>query len=537
MNDFDGIILGTGHNALILQAYLGKCGMRILSLDVAAVPGGGLNTIENPRIAGCRHNLHSFFHRGITAMPWWRDLGLEAAGVDYLEPELNVAMLTREGPPLMWWCDFERTYASFAALSQRDAVRLRYWHDRFQPILQNILLPEAQSCPIEPALRRELLQRSAMGRELLAVSALSPLEFVEREFENDAVRAGLLFFNGLREVDLRLRGFGHAIPALIASSGKAQMCRGGSARLAEGLVRVIEGQGGEVRCGVQISRMRVESGRAVGVELTTGEALSAKAFVASGLNPQQTFLELLPESDVALTLRSAAAGFRYNQIAPLIGLHLVLHEAPQFCQTRDYPELSQAFMVIMGLDAYQQFPDLVAGHEAGELRSPIAWGATPTLFDPTQGQGSLQTSFLWEKVPFHLQGDARNWDREGDRRGAALLDLWRLYTSNLQDEAVLDRFVVTPPETVKTLPNMIDGDLLVGAFAEGQVGRHRPFYDAGQYRTPIPGLYLCGGSSHPGGNITGLPGYNAAGVIVNDLDLPRWWQSPDFEAQLRDLPM
>ena len=45
---YDGIILGTGHNALILQAYLARCGMRVLSLDRAETPGGGLSTIENP---------------------------------------------------------------------------------------------------------------------------------------------------------------------------------------------------------------------------------------------------------------------------------------------------------------------------------------------------------------------------------------------------------------------------------------------------------------------------------------------------------
>src|SRR6185369_17471739 len=100
--------------------------------------------------------------------------------------------------------------------------------------------------PLPPERRRDLLQRSALGRRLLEVSALSPLEFIEREFENDVVRAGLLFFNGLREVDLRQKGFGHSIPALLASDRMAQMCVGGSARLAEALVRDIRDHGGEV---------------------------------------------------------------------------------------------------------------------------------------------------------------------------------------------------------------------------------------------------------------------------------------------------
>src|SRR5438046_9076970 len=95
----------------------------------------------------------------------------------------------------------------------RDADTLRRLAEEFKPIVERILLPEAQSPPLEPGLRRELLGRCVLGRRLLEISALSPLEFVTRHFENDTVRAGLLFFNGLREVDLRLRGFGHSIPA------------------------------------------------------------------------------------------------------------------------------------------------------------------------------------------------------------------------------------------------------------------------------------------------------------------------------------
>ena len=70
---------------------------------------------------------------------------------------------------------------------------------------------------------------------------------------------------------------------------------------------------------------------------------------------------------------------------------------------------------------------------------------------------------------------------------------------------------------------MREGDLLVGAFTNGQIGFHRPFPGAGSYRTHLPGLYLCGSSSHPGGNITGLPGYNAAQVILADIGVIADW--------------
>src|SRR3989454_7976637 len=162
----------------------------------------------------------------------------------------------------------------------RDADGLRRRAEEFNPIVKKILLPEAQSPPLEPGLRRRLLERSALGRRLLEISALSPLEFVTRHFENDAVRAGLLFFNGLREVDLRLKGFGHSIPALLASRTKAQMAVGGTASLARGLVADIAQHGGEIRCGIELRRILVRNGRTAGIELTTGEQIHASGVVA-----------------------------------------------------------------------------------------------------------------------------------------------------------------------------------------------------------------------------------------------------------------
>src|SRR5690606_30588538 len=149
----------------------------------------------------------------ITTMPWFRDLELAKQGVRYIEPELNVALLTRSGDSLCWWTDIERTVESFRQFSTHDAQKLKYWHDAFVPILEEILIPESQYPPLPPEEREQKLQSSPLGRRLLEVSALSPLEFVDREFENDTVKAGLLFFNGLREVDLRQKGFGHSIPA------------------------------------------------------------------------------------------------------------------------------------------------------------------------------------------------------------------------------------------------------------------------------------------------------------------------------------
>jgi phytoene dehydrogenase-like protein len=524
---FDGIILGAGHNALVLQAYLSRCGLRTLSLERASKPGGGLATIENPSLPGFLHNPHSFFHRAITAMPWFQDLDLARHGVRYVEPELNVAMILRDGRTLEWWTDPKKTETSFAEFSRKDARSLRRWIDEFRPIVEQILIPEAQNPPLPPARRRKWLESSKLGRRLLEVSALSPLEFVSRGFENDTIRAGLLFFNGLREVDLRLRGFGHAIPALLASPHKAQMCVGGSAALANGLVADILEHGGQVQCGVAIKKILTRRGRAAGIELGTGERIAAGSFIASGLNPQQTFLQLLPSC--ASPLRTKARRFQYNLLAPLFALHLALDEPPRYKARSGHPELHDAFMVILGLERLRQFHDIVRSHERGEIPSTVAWGACATRFDSTQAPPGKHTAFLWEKVPYAVNGDATTWKAAQAEHGRELLRFWKSYAPNLAD-AALGSFTLTPLDTEQTLPNMAAADLLVGSFAHNQVGYGRPFPGAGRYRTAVPGLYLCGGSTHPGGNITGLCGYNAASVIAADLEIKIWWTPPAIEA-------
>jgi len=437
-------------------------------------------------------------------MPWYRELALERGGARYVEPELNVALLLKSGDSLCWWTDFERTAESFAQFSAHDAATLRRWRDAFMPILEKILGPEARRPPIDPSVRNKELQKTAQGRLLLETSALSPLEFVEREFEHPVVRAGLLFFNGLREVDLRLRGFGHHIPALLASPAKAQMCLGGAARLADALAAAVRDGGGEIRTSCTPREIHLQGGRVVGVETTEGELIRAKV-VASGLNPQQTFIELLDGGELA----GKARRFEYNLLAPLFALNLVLKAPPRY---RGLEE-QKPFMVILGLERYEQFHEIVRHHEAGTIPPPVMWGACPTLFDPSQAPPGGHTAFMWEKVPYK-----RDWDRERDGHAKRMLELWTQYAPNLAQDTV-GWFARSPLDTERTLPNMQQGDLLVGSFANGQVGYDRPFRGAGQYRTPIDGLYLCGSSSHPGGNITGLPGYNAAQVLLADLGL------------------
>jgi phytoene dehydrogenase-like protein len=515
MATYDGIIIGAGHNGLITQAYLARAGLKVISLDAGPVAGGGLTTVEDQNHPGFLHNLHSYFHRGITSMPWFTDLDLARHGVEYIDNDLYVSVLQRNGGVIQWWDDFERTYQSFAAIDRDDADRLRYWRDRFIPITRDIIRPEAAAPPIEESVRRERLEKSEDGRLLLQISALSPYEFVTQEFRHPAIKGALLFINGMREVDLRAKGFGHHLPSLFATTAKVQTCRGGAVSLAHALVRSIEASGGTVRTNAPVKRILGAAGRATGVELQSGEVLTARKFVVSSLNPQITFLDLMERSQLPAGWARKAEKFEYNKLGPLFTLHLNLKEPPIYKAADRFPEVQQSLMVIMGIDNVDTFLDLVRSHDEGTLGPSVLWGGTPTALDTSQAPAGYHTAFMWEKTPYALRGNPMNWIEEKPKHAKRMLDLWCEYAPNLRT-ATIDSFAQSPYETAIHNPNMREADVLIGAFKNGQVGLNRPFAGAGDYRTFLDGLYLCGSSSHPGGNITGLPGYNAAKVIIND---------------------
>jgi phytoene dehydrogenase-like protein len=191
-------------------------------------------------------------------------------------------------------------------------------------------------------------------------------------------------------------------------------------------------------------------------------------------------------------------------------------------------------MVILGLEHVSQYPEIVRNHEAGTIPPTVMWGSCPTRFDPSQAPPGGHTAFMWEKLPYCLNGDARNWDAQKENHARDMLNVWKQYAPNLND-ALLDWDAQSPLDTERTFPNMHEGDLLVGAFTKGQIGYDRPFPGAGHYRGHLKGLYLCGSSSHPGGNITGLPGYNCTQVILGDLGLPVPWAPPPVEHVLKEI--
>ena len=285
---YDGVIVGGGHNGLILQAYLARAGLRTLTVEKNPHVGGGLFTLEDNLNPGFRHNIHAAFLYGLSAMPWYRDLEVEKHGVRMVQPDLNLALIQRSGRALRWYLDLNRTCASIAEFSKKDGETWRRIAEDYREMAERIVGPELASPPLPRETRRALLERSALGRAYLEIEALSPREFVESHFDNVTVRALLLHLCVSRELDVHAPNQGGVIPYLIATRTKNELAVGGSGALAQGLRKAVEAAGGEIWEGQTIRAITVEQGRATGIELADGRRIKARAFVASNLNPHQT---------------------------------------------------------------------------------------------------------------------------------------------------------------------------------------------------------------------------------------------------------
>src|SRR5262244_551888 len=292
---YDGIIIGAGHHGLILGSYLARAGLNILLVDRRLTYGGGLCTRE-VTLPGFYHNLHSINHFHISEAPWFKDLNLDER-VSYVTPRYEFGQAHHDGSALVLGRDLEETVANIARFSARDAATFREWNARAEAITAKILIPERFAEPLPQREREELLSRTAMGRDFLAVSRRQPLDVVRELFENEHVQLLMLFKislfgTWLTDTLSKTSPMGSAIRAFDLQTGY-QLCQGGSFNLARGLMETFIAAGGTFAPQTAIDRIVLEGGRATGITLTDGRTVGARKFVASTIDVHQTFDDLI----------------------------------------------------------------------------------------------------------------------------------------------------------------------------------------------------------------------------------------------------
>ena len=527
---YDGVIVGSGQHGLILGTYLARAGLRIALIERRLLPGGGLMTDERT-LPGFYHNLHSINHFSITGAPWFRDLQLDTT-VRYITPRYEFAQPHSDGTALVFSRDIDETAASIARFSERDARTFREWNARAEEMTRRVFMVERYTAPLDEGRRKEVLERSDVGRDFYALTERQPIEIVNELFEDERVKVLFLFklslFGTVLHETLGTRSpLGSVIRAFDLHTGY-QLCEGGSWNLARGLYERFAGAGGTFINQAEVARITVDGGRATGVELDDGRTLTARQFVASTADVHRTFEDMVGREQFPPWFRTKVADFRYTKWT-LYGLHLALDEAPKYAAAAFDANVDRALKYNLGSETIESLLDAHADVEAKRIPRAIQFGGGAlSVLDPKQAPRGKHTAYAWHVVPYDIGGDPDAILGLKSEIGDRILEKWAQYAPNMTRANVLGRYDYTAHEYTRELVNMRYGDIFMGELSADQV-LHNHF----GYRTPISNLYMAGSASHPNGAITGGVGYICAGIIAEDLGVQPWWTPTNAE---RDLP-
>jgi phytoene dehydrogenase-like protein len=274
-------------------------------------------------------------------------------------------------------------------------------------------------------------------------------------------------------------------------------------------------RGVEIRTGASVSRILARGGRAVGVALEDGTELEAP-LVLSNADPKRTFLGLVEPAALPEEFRQAVAGIKMD--GPCAKVNMVLAEEPRLAGMPPdaAPARRALFTLVPSLEfAERCYDQAKLGRLPEELwvDCVVASNVDASLAPPGR---HILTCFV-QYVPYRLRDGS--WDSQRERLGDLAVKKIAEYAPNVPG-AILARQVLTPLDLERTY-GLTEGNIFHGDLSLEQLFFMRPVPGWARYRTPLSGLYLCGAGAHPGGGVTGAPGYNAARQALRDR--PRGW--------------
>lgn len=504
----DIVVAGAGHNSLVTAAYLAAAGREVVVLDTRAVPGGGAAT-EELLGPGYLVDTCSTGHTLIQTNPLLLadELGLRREhGLEYLEPDPFAHVAFPDGRHLTAWLDRERTVEEIARYSKADAAAYERLLDDYDEVKH--LFAAATFTPIGfgPSLD-ERLREHRHGNVWRRKAALSAWDVIRHDFEDPHVQAFLLWQAHQTLVPVDAPGSGVLAHSLVYGRQRRSwtLPRGGSGRLTDALVAAIEQRGGTVLCGRRVHRLVLEGGRCAGVETEDGERWMAREAVVSTIHVKH-LIDMAPADAWGEDFRYGVETFDLGM--PCTATYLATTEPPVFA-TPDGPRSA----VSAGLAPWpQQLIDAGRALRDGRWLDEPAWVlvATPTLADPSRAPAGHHTVKL-------LAPQSAGFEDRREEHAATLLRRLRAVCPGFTDDVILERLVKMPEDIERANEHMIGGTFHGGDRTLPQAGALRPVPGWAQHRMPIPGLYQTGGTTHPGGSITGAPGRNAAVILLHDL--------------------
>ena len=516
---YDVVIAGAGHNGLIAACYLAKAGLKVCVVEQDDKVGGGTKTRELAA-PGFHSDLCSVSHSMIQANPVIRDdeLQLQAKfGLKYVNPDKMTAMIFDDGRVLEFYTDLERTCQSIAKFSERDAEAYRrFCNEVFQTL--DMLAMGMFNIPPNAGVQAAMMDGNPVGQELLRAQSISAFDLIDEWFEDDRIKIALAryasesmtnpFDNGT--------GFGFYIILPFMHKFGGGIPVGGSGALADSLERCLKHYGGSIKLSSTIKEFKHNGSEVSGVLLASGEVIEAKKAVVSTLNTKQVFPHMLPGYQLP---DHFVRRVKNNKLASIraMNVHLALHEEPKY---KVGPSVDDFFWIELAHTHLKEFRQSFLDQENGIPRRDLVGYIGQHKVDPSRVPAGKSQMYLYAFMPYELEnGGAKRWDEIGEEVAKGFVDDLRKLTTNMSDDNIIGMSWRTPLDIERGNPAMVGGDIgHMGPYA-WQLGGNRPAPGFGQYKSPVGKLYMAGGSTHPGGGVTGGSGRNVAQVLFEDFGL------------------
>jgi phytoene dehydrogenase-like protein len=532
---FDCLIIGGGHNGLVAAAYLAKAGRSVCVLERRHVLGGCSVTEElwpGFKISVASYVISLFQPQII------RDLRLKQYGLAILPRNPSSFTPLLDGRSLLMGPDERASCREITKFSKRDAERYPDYNrllERVAGLIEPILARAAPDpLPLPGDWRKiglgkrlrdtsrlmEIYQAvGQLGADLpdaieLLIGAARPI--LERWFEAEVLRATLATdavigafaspsYPGTAYVLLH-----HVMGEAGGARGVWGYVQGGMGGLASALEKACGDLGVEIRRDAPVKRILIDKGRIVGVTLADDTLLEAPV-VASSIDARQTFERLVDPAELPAEFRAGVAKIDYSSASAKI--NLALSELPNFSclpARGTAPHHHGTIHISPTLDYIERaFDDAKYGWPSTE---PILEITLPSAVDSSLApEGRHVMNIFVQYAPYRL-ADGKSWDDIKEDFADRCLALLARYAPNVPG-AVLHRQVLSPLDLERTF-GLTGGHIMQGAMTPNQLFALRPVAGWADHHTPIPGLYLCGAASHPGGGVLGACGRNAAEEIL-----------------------
>jgi phytoene dehydrogenase-like protein len=518
---YDVIVVGAGHNGLLVAAYMAKAGLKTLVLEKEKWLGGSTSTVECT-VPGFKHDLGGTMHSAIQGNPVIAndELGLKRKyGLKYLYPEMSASNVFDDGTSLTFWHSLDKTCDEIAKFSQEDAEAYRKFNQMTMPMMP--LLGQGMfSAP--PTFGQMIAQfdQNPIGREMLRFLLMSGWDIAHQWFKHPKVLNMALKISTEAMVGPEEKGTAMYMLLGIPSHhvGHAGFPEGGSIELPKSIVRCIEANGGCVLLDREVVTIKTKGGKAVGVVTSDGEEYLASRAVVSNVDPRLSLLKWL-DTPLSSDLQDKLNRILEPMFSGLMQA-IALNEAPKY-NVESWSGTNDSVVVeplsSSVLDFRQMFDDLRYGRIPTKGLAPFV--VVPTKIDPTRAPEGKHVLYLWHYMPYELLNGGHNkWDEIKVEVADQILNDFRKYAPNVTEDNILGHHIVSPNDYPKMNANLVNGAIVGFGGYLSQSYAYRPIPEMGQYRTPVQGLYLSGASTHPGGAIVG-GGRATAQIIFQDLGI------------------